>query len=90
MLDGRLMLVDDDGKMLYKAYSTVNADNDSEVEEVSNETVGFVASTSLKGGSNSRYGTMSLLEQWRETKVDDDYDPYDDDMYDGYDMSDNL
>ncbi|GJX00470.1 hypothetical protein Tco_0184383 [Tanacetum coccineum] len=61
MLDGRLMLVDDDGKMLYKAYSTVNADNDSEVEEVSNETV-----------------------------VDDDYDPYDDDVYDGYDMSDNL
>nr|GEW88248.1 protein kinase-like domain, concanavalin A-like lectin/glucanase domain protein [Tanacetum cinerariifolium] len=23
-------------------------------------------------------------------KVDDDYDPYDDDLYDGYDMSDNL
>ncbi|GJZ54074.1 hypothetical protein Tco_0608959 [Tanacetum coccineum] len=30
------------------------------------------------------------VEQWRETKLDDDYDPYDDDLYDGYDMSDNL
>ncbi|GKC12117.1 hypothetical protein Tco_1008899 [Tanacetum coccineum] len=59
ILDGKLMFVDDDGKPLYKADCMVNADNDSEVEEV-------------------------------ETKLDDDYDPYDDDLYDGYDMSDNL
>ncbi|GJR24893.1 cytochrome P450 [Tanacetum coccineum] len=63
---------------------------DSEVEEVFNETVGFVASTGLKSGSESGYGTKSLLEQWMKTKVDDDYDPYDDDLYDGYDMCDNL
>ncbi|GKF80040.1 hypothetical protein Tco_0235608, partial [Tanacetum coccineum] len=63
-LDGKLMFVDDDGKPLYKADCMVNADNDSEVEEV-------------------------LLEQRRETKVDDDYYRYDD-LFNGYDMSDNL
>ncbi|GJX04138.1 hypothetical protein Tco_0190054 [Tanacetum coccineum] len=62
MLDGKLVLVDDDGKPL----------------------------KSLNSGSTSGYGTKSLLEQWRETKVDGDYDPYDDDLYDGYDMSENL
>ncbi|GKB64555.1 hypothetical protein Tco_0920741 [Tanacetum coccineum] len=58
ILDGKLMFVDDDGKMLYKDDSMVSVDSDSEVEE-------------------------------RETKVNDDYDPYDDNLY-GYDMSDNL
>ncbi|GKG35629.1 hypothetical protein Tco_0440783, partial [Tanacetum coccineum] len=61
----------------------------SEVEELFNETVGFMASTSFKSGSESGYGIKSLLEQWRETKVNDDYDLYDD-LYDGYYMSDNL
>ncbi|GKA42140.1 hypothetical protein Tco_0734800 [Tanacetum coccineum] len=31
-----------------------------------------------------------LLEQWRETKWDHDYDPYDDDLYESHDMSENL
>ncbi|GKD27864.1 hypothetical protein Tco_1234078 [Tanacetum coccineum] len=32
-----------------------------------------------------------IIKKWkRETKVDGDYDPYDDDLYDGYDMSENL
>ncbi|GJW33346.1 hypothetical protein Tco_0053378 [Tanacetum coccineum] len=66
ILDGKLMFVDDDGKSLYKADSMVNADSDSEVEEVFNETVGFVISISLKSGSESGYGTKSLLEQWSE------------------------
>ncbi|GKA18140.1 hypothetical protein Tco_0697977 [Tanacetum coccineum] len=39
-----------------------------------NDDLGFMASASLKHGSESGYGTQSLLEQWRETKVDDDYD----------------
>ncbi|GJR45896.1 hypothetical protein Tco_1313999 [Tanacetum coccineum] len=59
MIDGKLMLVDDDGKPLSKVASTVNANSDSEVEDV-------------------------------ETKVDDDYEPYDDDMYDGHDISEKL
>nr|GEU72404.1 hypothetical protein [Tanacetum cinerariifolium] len=36
------------------------------------------------------YDTKSLLEQCRETIVDNNYDPYDDDMYDGHDISENL
>ncbi|GKC41632.1 hypothetical protein Tco_1059354 [Tanacetum coccineum] len=31
-----------------------------------------------------------LWEQWKETKRDDDYDSYDDDLYDSHDMSNNL
>ncbi|GKD15346.1 putative reverse transcriptase domain-containing protein [Tanacetum coccineum] len=63
ILDGKLMFVDDDEKPIYKVDSTVNADSDSEVKEVYNKTIGFVASTSLKSGSESRYDTKSLLEQ---------------------------
>ncbi|GKB42005.1 hypothetical protein Tco_0886947, partial [Tanacetum coccineum] len=35
------------------------------------------------------YGTNSLLEQWKESYGDEeyDYDPYDDDMYEGQDIS---
>nr|GEU68455.1 hypothetical protein [Tanacetum cinerariifolium] len=67
-------------------------DNDSEVEELFNKIARFMASTSLNSGvgSGNGYGTKSLLEQWRKTKVDDDYDSYDDDLYDGHDMSENL
>ncbi|GJY89521.1 hypothetical protein Tco_0504717 [Tanacetum coccineum] len=31
-----------------------------------------------------------LLKQWRKTKRDDDYDSYDDDLYESHDMSENL
>ncbi|GJR31868.1 putative E3 ubiquitin-protein ligase LIN [Tanacetum coccineum] len=48
ILEGKLVLVDDDGKPLEK------------------------------------------LEQWRESNVDDDYDPYDDDMYEGQEIPDNY
>ncbi|GJY83215.1 hypothetical protein Tco_0496591 [Tanacetum coccineum] len=75
---------------LPRSASPVHSDNDNEVEEVYNQTVGFMASTSLNSGSGSGYRTKSLLEQWRKTKVDDDYVSYDDDLYDGYDMSENL
>ncbi|GJX66997.1 cytokinin dehydrogenase 3-like protein [Tanacetum coccineum] len=39
-------------------------------------------------GSDKGYGTNSLLEQWRDSYPDnDDYDPYDDDMYENHDLS---
>ncbi|GKE66456.1 probable inactive poly [ADP-ribose] polymerase SRO2, partial [Tanacetum coccineum] len=41
-------------------------------------------------GSDIGYGTNSMLEQWRETKRDDDYDTYDDDMYENHDMFHHL
>ncbi|GJT53513.1 hypothetical protein Tco_0988567 [Tanacetum coccineum] len=87
---GKLLLVDDDGKPLPKVVSTVNVDSDSEVEEEFDEYTTFMASTGLKRGSDSGYGTNSLWEQWKETKQDDDYDRYDDDLYDSHDMYDNL
>ncbi|GKA73641.1 hypothetical protein Tco_0779943 [Tanacetum coccineum] len=56
-------------------------------KKVFNETAGFIA-TSLKSGSG--YDTKSLLKQWKETTLDDDYDPYDDDVYKGHDIFKNL
>ncbi|GJZ38071.1 reverse transcriptase domain-containing protein, partial [Tanacetum coccineum] len=79
IIDGKLTLVDDDGNLLRKVVSMANVYSGSEVEDVVNEHAGFMASTSLKCGNDSGYGTNSLLEQWRATKRDDDYDPYDDD-----------
>ncbi|GJV78293.1 putative ribonuclease H-like domain-containing protein [Tanacetum coccineum] len=90
LIEGKLFLVDDDGKPLPKVVSMVNVDSDSEVEEVFDEHTTFMASTGLKCGSDSGYGTNSLWEQWKKTKKDNDYEPYDDDMYDSHDMSDNL
>ncbi|GKB34921.1 hypothetical protein Tco_0879863 [Tanacetum coccineum] len=85
MMNRKLMLVDDDGKLLKKVDYPVNADSKDEVEQVDNETTNFMASKQL--GSGSGYGTKSLLEQWKETAVDDDNDPYDDDIYDDHDNS---
>ncbi|GKC88971.1 putative reverse transcriptase domain-containing protein [Tanacetum coccineum] len=48
-------------------------------------------STSDKDGSDKGYGTNSLLEQWRNSYPDNnDYDPYDDDMYENHDLSQHL
>nr|GEU46060.1 putative RNA-directed DNA polymerase, eukaryota, reverse transcriptase zinc-binding domain protein [Tanacetum cinerariifolium] len=90
LIEWKLLLVNDDGKPLPKVVSTVNANIDSEVKEVFDEHTTFMASTSSKSGSDSGYYTNSLWEQWEETKRDDDYDSYDDDLYDSHDMSDNL
>ncbi|GKE88927.1 hypothetical protein Tco_1566402 [Tanacetum coccineum] len=63
MLDGKLMLVDDDGKPINKVdYDPVNPDSDSDVEVASDKTAQFMASE----GTND----ASLYE-------DEDYDIYD-------------
>ncbi|GJY67674.1 hypothetical protein Tco_0470656 [Tanacetum coccineum] len=90
MIKEKLLLVDDKGKPLPKVVSIVNANSDIEVEKVFDEHATFMASTALKRGSDSGYGTNSLWEQWKEPKRDDHYDPYDDDLYDSHDMSNNL
>ncbi|GKF79588.1 hypothetical protein Tco_0235156, partial [Tanacetum coccineum] len=61
-------------------------DSKDEIESVDNEMASYLASKPLRIG----YGTKSLLEQWRETYVNDDYDPYDDDMYEGHDIPNNI
>ncbi|GKB46734.1 hypothetical protein Tco_0897487 [Tanacetum coccineum] len=83
----KLTLVDDVGKPLPKVVSMKNADSDREVEDVIDDHAVFMASTSLKRGTNSGYDTNSLLEQCRTTKRDDDYDPYNDDLYESHDIS---
>ncbi|GJV98120.1 hypothetical protein Tco_1553372 [Tanacetum coccineum] len=67
-----------------------NVDSESEVKVVFEETANLTASTSFKGGSDKGYVTNSLLQQWRETKRNDDYDTYDGDLYESHDMSDHL
>ncbi|GJS87046.1 RNA-directed DNA polymerase, eukaryota, reverse transcriptase zinc-binding domain protein [Tanacetum coccineum] len=71
MLNEKLVLVDDDdGKPLKKVDSLVILNSDSEVEEVFNETTGFMALTSSKVDNNSKSGSgmesKSMYEQIRE------------------------
>ncbi|GJR12178.1 hypothetical protein Tco_0794830 [Tanacetum coccineum] len=73
--------MDDDRNPL---VPTGNVNSESEVEVVFDETANLMASKSFKRGSDKGYGTNSLLEEWRETKQDDDYDPYDNDLYESW------
>nr|GEW12242.1 hypothetical protein [Tanacetum cinerariifolium] len=57
IIDGKLTLVDDEGKSLKKVDALVDHDSDDEVASVDNEMTSFMASK--KYG----YGTNSLLEQ---------------------------
>nr|GEW09976.1 hypothetical protein [Tanacetum cinerariifolium] len=52
----------------------LSSKSDDKVEPVENEIANLLASKGV------RYGKKSLWEQWRVTSVDDEYDPYDDDM----------
>ncbi|GJV62147.1 hypothetical protein Tco_1468247 [Tanacetum coccineum] len=61
IIDEKLTLVDDDGKPLPKVVSTANVDSDSEVKDVVDDHVVFMASTGLKRGDDSGYGTNSLI-----------------------------
>nr|GEX83357.1 hypothetical protein [Tanacetum cinerariifolium] len=66
-------------------------ESDSEVEVTFDETPNLRISTSGKDGSDKCYGTNSLLEQWRDSYPDnDDYHPYDDDMYENHDFFEHL
>ncbi|GJS56614.1 hypothetical protein Tco_0629976 [Tanacetum coccineum] len=75
IIDGKVTLVDDKRKHLEKVDYSGDFDSEDEVASVDNEMASFLAK---KDG----YGTQSLLEQWKESYENDDYeyDPYDDDM----------
>ncbi|GJU72746.1 zinc knuckle CX2CX4HX4C containing protein [Tanacetum coccineum] len=70
---------------LGKPLKKVDDDSDDEAGSVDNEMASFLAK---KDG----YGTQSLLEQWKDSYEDDDYeyDPYDDDMYEGQEIPEKL
>ncbi|GKC97576.1 hypothetical protein Tco_1167851 [Tanacetum coccineum] len=81
---GKLRFVDDDGNPL---VPTGIVDSASEVEVVFNETANLRLSKNGKDGSDKGYDTNSLLEQWRDSYLDnDDCDPYDDNMYENHDI----
>nr|GEV25253.1 hypothetical protein [Tanacetum cinerariifolium] len=61
IINGKLTLVDDDGKPKPKVVYTVNEDSDSEVEDVVDDHAVFMASTSLKSGIDSEYGHYSIV-----------------------------
>ncbi|GKB02342.1 hypothetical protein Tco_0830431 [Tanacetum coccineum] len=77
-----MMDKDDDGKHLKKVDYSGDQDSEDEIKSVDNEMASYLASKPSGVG----YDTKSLLEQWRETYVNDDYDPYDDDMYEGHNI----
>ncbi|GJR69229.1 hypothetical protein Tco_0015294 [Tanacetum coccineum] len=81
---GKLVLVDDDGKPLENVDYPVKSDSDDEVEPVENETASFLASKGVG------YGLKSLWEQWRDSTVNDEYDPYDDNMYECQEIPENI
>ncbi|GJY27370.1 hypothetical protein Tco_0402096 [Tanacetum coccineum] len=73
------------------SYNTDRTSINSEVELVFDETTNLRIPMSGKDGSDKVYDTNSLLEQWRDSYPDnDDYDPYDDDMYENTNLSEHL
>ncbi|GKA16246.1 cysteine-rich receptor-like protein kinase 10 [Tanacetum coccineum] len=84
-LDGKVVLVDADGKLLKRVNDQVNADDDSEVDEVFNETTSFMASTSSTVHKGSKSGSCvvnkNLYDKCKETYNEDPYDGVDFDDY---------
>nr|GEW02187.1 hypothetical protein [Tanacetum cinerariifolium] len=68
-----------EGKPLTRVDSSNDHDSEDEVASVDNDMTNFMASN-------------SLLEQWKESyeNGDYDYDPYDNDMYEGPDIPDKI
>ncbi|GJS39859.1 hypothetical protein Tco_0564902 [Tanacetum coccineum] len=86
--EGKLRLLDNEWNPL---VPTGIMESDSEVELVFDETANLRIPTSGKDGSDKGYGTNSLLERCRDSYLDNnDYDPYDDDMYENHDLSEHL
>nr|GEU61594.1 retrovirus-related Pol polyprotein from transposon TNT 1-94 [Tanacetum cinerariifolium] len=86
IIDGKVTLVDDEGKPLTRVAFLGDHDCADEVASVDYDMANFLASKKVG------YGANSLLEQLKESYVNGDYDfnPYDDDMYEGHDTLDKI
>nr|GEU81051.1 hypothetical protein [Tanacetum cinerariifolium] len=87
------MNIDNDGEFtsITPIVPTGIVESDSEMDVVFDKTDNLRILTSDKDGSDKAYGTNSLLEQCRDSYPDnDDYDSYDDDMYENHDLSEHL
>ncbi|GJZ29215.1 retrotransposon protein, putative, ty1-copia subclass [Tanacetum coccineum] len=86
LIDGQAILVDEAGNPLKKVECPGDYDSEDEVASVDNDMARSLASERVG------FGTQSLLEQWRDSYGNGDYDedPYDDDMYEGHDLSQEI
>ncbi|GJW02651.1 putative reverse transcriptase domain-containing protein [Tanacetum coccineum] len=86
IIEGKVTLVDDKGKPLKKVDYLGDHDSKDEVASTDNDMANFMAS------KKDSYGNNSLLEQWKESYMNGDYDfdPYDDDMYEYQDILDKI
>ncbi|GKA88628.1 RNA-directed DNA polymerase, eukaryota, reverse transcriptase zinc-binding domain protein [Tanacetum coccineum] len=76
------ILMDEADNPLKKVECPGDYDSEDEVASVDNDMTRSLASERVG------FGTQSLLEQWRDSYANGDYDedPYDDDMYEGQDL----
>ncbi|GKA49843.1 retrotransposon protein, putative, ty1-copia subclass, partial [Tanacetum coccineum] len=86
LTSGQAILVDKAGNPLKKVEFSGEYDSEDEVASVDNDMARSMAYERVG------FGTQSLLEQWRDSYGNGDYDddPYDDDMYEGQDLSHEL
>ncbi|GJW67651.1 putative ribonuclease H-like domain-containing protein [Tanacetum coccineum] len=80
---GQAILVDNAGNPLGKIELPGDYDSEDEVASIDNDMARSLASERVG------FGAQSLLEQWRDLYGNGDYDedPYDDDMYEGQDVT---
>ncbi|GJW44541.1 retrotransposon protein, putative, ty1-copia subclass [Tanacetum coccineum] len=85
IISRQVILVDKNGNPLKKVEFPGEYDSEDEVASVDND---MARSMEYERG----FGTKSLLEQWRDSYGNGDYDddPYVDDMYEGQDLSHEL
>ncbi|GKB42323.1 hypothetical protein Tco_0887265, partial [Tanacetum coccineum] len=86
LTSGQAILVDEAGNPLKKVEFLGDYNSEDEVASVDNDMAHYMASERVG------FGTQSLLEQWRDSYGNGDYDDdsYDDDMYEGQDLSQEL
>ncbi|GJZ89184.1 reverse transcriptase domain, reverse transcriptase zinc-binding domain protein [Tanacetum coccineum] len=86
IIDGKAILVDEASNPLKKVECLCDHDSEDEVSSVDNDMARDLAS------ERTGFGTQSLLEQWRDSYGNGDYDddPYDDDIYEGHDLSEEI
>ncbi|GJR18761.1 hypothetical protein Tco_0967288 [Tanacetum coccineum] len=86
LTSGQAILVNKAGNPLKKVEFSGEYDSEDEVASVDNDMARSMASEMVG------FVTQSLLEQWRDSYGNGDYDddPYDDDIYEGKDLSHEL
>ncbi|GKD90525.1 hypothetical protein Tco_1366032, partial [Tanacetum coccineum] len=86
LTSGKTTLVDEAGNPLKNVEYPDDYDSEDEVASVNNDMARSMASERVG------FGTQSLLEQWRDSYGNGDFDedPYDDDMYEGRNLSQEL